>query len=499
MSAVEPVTQLHEPAPGAKRPGGGPFRALASLYGSGVKAFFRRKRSSAYAGDADARRQEVAKLAVRVGSDVAGTRFRSLFVGKRRRQRMREQAAIRASRDVMETLGEMKGLAMKIAQLGSFMMELPEEAEQDLRTLQADAPPMSGDRIIDVLKDELGADVMQRFRHFEMTPLASASIGQVHRATLTDGREVVLKVQYPGIQEAVLADLAALDELTKVYALMGDFGPLLENVERTLRGELDYRAEAANQSHFARMYDGHPYVKVPHVIDELSSARVLASEFVQGRRLYDVLSDAQEQRDRYGEIIYRFAFGSILQGVFSGDPHPGNYLFLDDGRVCFLDFGFVERFNDPTLDASAVAAPLLAALRGDDEAIADGLKGLGLLPAKGKSNPMKLWDEVRPMLFGPIVDDVPVRIDSASISAAFRESMKVSSELNKMRKSTSLQPWIGMLMRYAGGTLAVIGKLESEANWHRVVRDLVVGAGPNTGIGEAWSGSQQPVRSQRLG
>ena len=103
------------------------------------------------------------------------------------------------------------------------------------------------------------------------------------------------------------------------------------------------------------------------------------------------------------------------------------------------------------------------------------------------------------MLFGPIVDDVPVRIDSASISAAFRESMKVSSELNKMRKSTSLQPWIGMLMRYAGGTLAVIGKLESEANWHRVVRDLVVGAGPNTGIGEAWSGSQQPVRSQRLG
>ena len=481
-----------------KKSKGAAFKALGSMYGSGLKAVFRRKRRDAYTGDADERRQEMAKLAVRVASDVGGTRAKSLFVGRRKRAKMREEAVVRASRDVLQTMGEMKGLAMKVAQLGSFMMELPEEAETDLAKLQASAPPMDGELIIGVLEQEFGTDVMSRFSSFDKTPIASASIGQVHRATLKDGRDVVLKVQYPGIDKAVMADLEAFDEMTKVYALTGgDFDGMVESMEQTLRDELDYRREAENQTHFARLYAGHPFVKIPEVIEELSSQRVLTSEFVPGVRLYDVLDRPQEERDRLGEIIYRFAFGSICQGVFSGDPHPGNYLFMDDGRVCFIDFGFVERFEDPEADVAVVKAPLTAYFEGDKAGIAAGLRGLGLLPAKGRSNPDKLWEEVRPLLFGPIDQNAVTRLDTAAVSAAFRESMKMTSELNKMRKSTNLQPWISLLMRYAGGTLAVIGKLQADANWQGILRELTLDEEPTTVVGKQWAADGPPRRRSR--
>jgi predicted unusual protein kinase regulating ubiquinone biosynthesis (AarF/ABC1/UbiB family) len=172
--------------------------------------------------------------------------------------------------------------------------------------------------------------------------------------------------------------------------------------------------------------------------------------------------------------------------VFSGDPHPGNYLFCDDGKVCFIDFGFVERFEDPERDAALVRAPLAAALRGDADGIAAGLRGWGIVPKKGKSKPLQLWEEVRPLIFGPIEEDAVVRFDTAAVREGFKAATKMSSELNKMRKATDLQPWITMLMRYAGGTLAVIGKLSPEVNWHQIARELALDEEPTSVIGKRW-------------
>ena len=264
-----------------------------------------------------------------------------------------------------ELLSQSKGLLMKVGQIVSFV-DAPNPLgngyndvyRSTLASLQADAEPMAPELALAVVENELGGAPEQLFAEFAPTPLAAASIGQVHAARLHDGTEVAVKVQYPGVAAAIGADLANTELLFTFMKIAKGVVPRLRDVD--VRGladelaerigeELDYGRELANQREFAQHYRGHPFVRVPEVFPDLSSARVLTMELVHGRRWTEVDGVTQELRNRWGEVVDRFFFGSIARfGMFNADPHPGNYLFHDDGTVTFLDFGCVKR-----LDATA--------------------------------------------------------------------------------------------------------------------------------------------------
>jgi predicted unusual protein kinase regulating ubiquinone biosynthesis (AarF/ABC1/UbiB family) len=240
--------------------------------------------------------------------------------------------------------------------------------------LCSDAPPMAPELAREVLERELGRRTESVFAELDWEPLAAASVGQVHAARLHDGRAVAVKIQYPGVADAIGADLKNTELLATFLSLI--VGSLSrQKMSFDLRGaaremsarileELDYRLEAANQAEFAEHYRGHPFIHVPEVIGELCTARVLTQELVQGCSWSDALTAGQGLRDQWAEAISRFAFGSFHRLLtFNADPHPGNYLFHEDGSVSFLDFGCVKRFRRE--EATMVEAVFRGCLRND--------------------------------------------------------------------------------------------------------------------------------------
>jgi predicted unusual protein kinase regulating ubiquinone biosynthesis (AarF/ABC1/UbiB family) len=240
----------------------------------------------------------------------------------------------------------MKGAIMKFGQILSLMSGvLPDEMTAELATLQRDAPPMAYNLVEDVFEGDFGASPETLFRRFDRAPFAAASIGQVHRATMLDGREVAVKVQYPGVRQAIEHDLANVKLMMSLVGAMSpgiDAGPIVRDLKEGLLGELDYLREAASQERFREHFHGHAFIRVPAVAHELTTSRVLVQEYIEGRPFAAALDMDQPERDRIGEIIFRYAFGSIYRHrLFNGDPHPGNYILLDDCAVAFVDYGCV--------------------------------------------------------------------------------------------------------------------------------------------------------------
>ena len=198
-----------------------------------------------------------------------------------------------------------------------------------------------------VIEDDLGERLDDVFAEFDEEAVAAASIGQVYRARLQDGRAVAVKVQYPGVAQAVRADLQNLGLIMRVAKRMApgmDAKAMTREIRERLTDELDYEHEAQQHRAFARSWRGHPFIYVPPVVTELCSEHVLVSEWVDGTGFEEVKAMDRATRDRFGEIVFRFFFGSLYRnGHFSGDPHPGNYLLMDDGRVAFIDFGMTKR------------------------------------------------------------------------------------------------------------------------------------------------------------
>ncbi len=287
---------------------------------------------------------------------------------------------IRTAERYAELLGRSKGALMKAGQMLSFSSAnpaVPAEFQSiyqaALTRLRDNAPPMAPELVRKVMERELGRTTESVFAEFDWTPLAAASIGQVHAACLRDGRAVAVKVQYPGVAAAIQADLKNQELLSAFLGLIFSLSP--KKMSFDVRGaaremsariieELDYRLEAANQMEFADLYRGHPFIHVPEVIAELSTTRVLTQELVHGKPWSEALVADQELRDRWAEAIYRFIYASTSRfRLFHADPHPGNYLFHDDGSVSFLDFGCVKRFAREHADA--IYAVGRATLKGD--------------------------------------------------------------------------------------------------------------------------------------
>jgi predicted unusual protein kinase regulating ubiquinone biosynthesis (AarF/ABC1/UbiB family) len=259
-----------------------------------------------------------------------------------------------------DLLGHSKGVLMKAGQLVSMVdaaaVGIGELTpyQKALTRLQADAPPMDPALARRVLEDELGRPVGELFAEFSSEPMAAASIGQVHRATLHDGRQVAVKIQYPGVAQAIRDDLTNTELLSTVFrfaagaagtvgAALPDIGEAAAEISARISEELDYRQEAAHITAFADLYRGHPSIRVPDVIPEASADRVLTMTYLDGLDWAAAQDADQHLKDTWAEVLTRFITGSYRHGnLFHADPHPGNYRFGEDGSVGFLDFGCVK-------------------------------------------------------------------------------------------------------------------------------------------------------------
>src|SRR3954471_20017132 len=338
----------------------------------------------------------------RFGGLVAGQGLRWAATNAANRVRSDEKAeaatgerAAATARELVKQLGQMRGAAMKIGQVLSTVdfTAIPESEREEVKTtlaaLRDDVPPLPFKAIEKLLRDELEMPLQEAFSEFEPEAFAAASIGQVHRAITTDGRHVAVKVQYPGIAEAVETDLRnfqLLFPLIKRLAPGLDVKAVAQELRERIGDELDYEVEAANHRAMARGWRGHPFAYVPAVDMQRSRRRVLVTELIEGAKFEAIKQRDEATRDRVAEIVFRFFFGTLKHlRRAAGDPHPGNYLLLDDGRIGFLDFGLMRVVDADYLRGERELA--LAVTRHDAVRVHALLAQLGYLPDPGAFDP----------------------------------------------------------------------------------------------------------------
>jgi predicted unusual protein kinase regulating ubiquinone biosynthesis (AarF/ABC1/UbiB family) len=400
-----------------------------------------------------------------------------------------------AAERMVRTLGQLKGGAAKIAQLASFIDTdfIPEEYREtyqaELGRLRANAPAMPWETVRRVLDEEWDEPVEDLFERFDREATAAASIGQVHRATLPGGREVAVKIQYPGMARALEADMSnvtMLMRLAKALAPGLDAKSVAAELRERVLEELDYEIEAANQRTFARAYRGHPFILVPDVVTRLSTGRVLVSDWVDGAGFEEVRRRPQEERDRFAEIVFRFAFGSVYHlQHFNADTHPGNYLLMPDGRVAFLDFGMTKRLA-PEQIALEVAA-IRAGLEDDPEGLRAMLADLGYLKHPERVDAERLMAHTR-ALGGWYMTDAEVTVDAHTVMTAMEAMTDPRSEFYDLIRQESLPADELMGQRMQTGVLAVLGQLRATRNWCAIGREWWLGDDPATELGrQEWA------------
>jgi predicted unusual protein kinase regulating ubiquinone biosynthesis (AarF/ABC1/UbiB family) len=414
----------------------------------------------------------LARLALRIGGRYVARSPRLLFASVERRGALRHDLALRSADEVAEELGSMKGVLMKLGQMASYIYEdMPATVRASMSRLQHKAPPMTPDLAAGVFVEELGGPPERVFTEWDPIPFAAASIGQVHRAITRDGRAVAVKVQYPGIARSITSDLRNVGLLRRVVgaAFPGlDTRSFVDELADRLQEEVDYLREAESQELFASFYDGHPFIHIPHVLPELSTARVLTSELVSGATFDELLTWNQHEKDLAAEAIHRFVFRSLYRlHAFNGDPHPGNYLFHRGGRVTFLDFGLTKLFTDEDL------APLVDAVRylvfeKDYEGFRAALERAGFLKA-GAPVPTSVVVDRFAGFYSTALRDERMTITPAFASAIVRRFFDARSPLAPY--SDVPRAYV-IMQRINLGLYAVLGSLEATANWRRIAEEI---------------------------
>ena len=400
-----------------------------------------------------------------------------------------------AAERMVKTFGQLKGGAAKIAQLASFIDTdfIPEEYrgtyQAELGKLRANAPAMSWDKVKRVLDEEWDDPIDEHFASFDHEAIAAASIGQVHRATLLDGTQVAVKIQYPGMARALEADMsnaAMIMRLGKALAPGLDAKSVAAELRERVLEELDYEIEAANQRTFARAYRGHPFIYVPDVVTRLSTGRVLVSEWVDGIGFDDVKQLPQDERDRFAEIVFRFAFGSVYHlQHFNADAHPGNYLLMADGHVAFLDFGMTKRLDTSQIELEI--AVIEAALADDPDKLRTRLATLGYLKRPDRVDADHLMRHTRAVGGWYMVDD-EVTVDASTVMTAMEAMTDPRWEFYDVVRQASMPADELMGQRMQTGVLAVLGQLHATRNWMRIGCEWWFAAEPATDLGrDEWA------------
>ena len=448
------------------------------------------------------RSSRVWALTARRGVDLAATRVVGAVGGDERRRRLDEQFAIRSAADVAAELGQMKGALMKLGQLASVVIDgLPDEARAALASLQADVPPMAPSLAAEVVENELGSPPERVFLRFDPMPVAAASVGQVHRAVAPDGTDVAVKVQYPGAADAILADLdnaEMLYGLASAVALPGlDPKTLVDELRARMAEELDYRIEAANQRVFAQRFAGHPWIRIPDVVDDLSTGRVLTTGWVDGRPFADIESADEATRQHVAEVVFRFAQSSVLlHRSFNGDPHPGNYRFADDGTVAFLDFGLVKTWDvDEFVGLMAVLDPVLD---GDPDRLVESMVDAGFLAPDHGCTAAQVWSAVSAPYVPYFTDEFTFTPSFAA--DAMRSIADPTGPNRAVLRALNLPGSFVVLNRVLWGVSGLLGRLGATNRWRAIMDEYRCGGPPATAMGHAeaaWSASHRPGDGSR--
>jgi predicted unusual protein kinase regulating ubiquinone biosynthesis (AarF/ABC1/UbiB family) len=443
--------------------------------------------------------RRTAKVGTVIGSQgarYAGTRAANLARSKEKASEAMDARHLEAAERMVDVLGTMKGAAMKIGQLASFIDTefIPEEYRElyqdKLSKLRSEAPSMSWKKVKSVLEEEWdGEPVEELFEDFEHDATAAASIGQVHRAVLPDGRKVAVKVQYPGIAEALRADLQnaqMIMRMAKALAPGLDARAAAAELKERVLEELDYEYEAQNQRTFSRAYRGHPFIYVPDVITRLSRRRVLVTEWVDGHGFDYVKGLPQEEKDRFGEIVFRFCFGSIYHiQHFNADAHPGNYLLMDDGKVAFLDFGMTKQLDKEQIELEITAID--AAVAEDPERLRRALHDLGFVHKPDRVDAERLMEHVR-AVGGWYMQDRDVTVDSKLVMNSIAAVTDPRAGFYDLWRRENIPANELMGRRMETGVLAVLGQLRATRNWYRIYREWTYGEESETELGrQEWA------------
>ncbi|PXY18261.1 ABC transporter ATP-binding protein [Prauserella flavalba] len=379
----------------------------------------------------------------------------------------------KAAEQLFEVLGTLKGGAMKFGQaLSVFEAAVPDEMAAPYRDaltrLQAAAPPMSAKQTHRVLAEQLGRSWKQRFSSFTDEPAAAASIGQVHRAVWHDGREVAVKVQYPGADEALRSDLRQLQRFSRLFQALvpgTDVKPLLAELAARMDEELDYRTEADNQRGFAKAFAGDGQVLVPRVV--ASAPKVVVTEWVTGTPFAEIIrAGTQEQRNEAGRLLAEFHYSSPARAqLLHSDPHPGNFMLLDDGRICVIDFGAVAHL--PEGAPPALGLMMRYALDGRSAELLDVLRTEGFVRPDSEVEAEDVYSYLLPLV-APLTEERFHFTRRWAQKQALRMGDLRSQDFRTGR-SLNLPPHWLLIHRVTAGAIGILCQLDAELALRSIV------------------------------
>ena len=435
------------------------------------------------------RLSKIGGVAASTAAKQLGTRAANVTRSEEAGRRALERRQIETAEQIVAVLGTMKGAAMKLGQVLSFLDVglVPEEFREDFQAKLAElrdaAPKVSFKDMKKVIEGEYGERVEKVFDSFDPVPIAAASIGQVYLADY-EGRRVAVKVQYPGVATAVRADMQNLGlilRLVKGIAPGLDIKALGAEIRERIEEELDYELEASNQRRLARLYRGHPFIVVPEVLTDLSREKVVVSEYVEGRGFEEMKQLPREERDRIGEIIFRFYFGCMYRHhQFSGDPHPGNCILMNDGRMAFLDFGLFKTISRDAAEFELKAQRLASERRAAE--LREHMHAHGWVGDPSYYPDDKVLAMVDDMTWWYTQDREVELTPEAATDILIQMSDPRSRHFATMRHET-LPPEHLFGRRLEVLTLAVLSQLRATGNWHRIAREWMYGEEPTTELG----------------
>jgi predicted unusual protein kinase regulating ubiquinone biosynthesis (AarF/ABC1/UbiB family) len=369
----------------------------------------------------------------------------------------------------VSSVGQLKGMAMKAGQLVSYLdLPLPQDVRVALTALQTHSPPMPFERVVAIVKEELGRNAAPLLARMEPTAVAAASIGQVHRAILPDGTEVAVKVQVPEVESAIAADFRSAAAATSFVGVLvpgASVKAVVREARRAVLDECDYDREARYQERFARLYESHPTLTVPEVFRRYSSRRVLTTAFARGLSFDAFLatSPPQPDRDRVGVALFEFYLGSLFRhALFNWDPHPGNYIVQPDGRIAMLDHGSAREFDRGFVRKLAELA--LAVHADDRDALERVFLDLGMIRS-GDSSQLDTARNLVRAFHGPMLRDEVLAFQLGTL-APFRSFVSTKREILRLQIPGEML----FVFRIRFGLMSVLARLGARANWCRMER-----------------------------